>query len=425
MMKQNTGAVRRLFFLSLIALPIIFAGCDPKPEGPKHADHAAAHARRYHPDIDQHRIDSPQPEASPSTQPTENFSFSNGPAGSPVMFVNGEPLTVMEVLEPIIDDLARQSKALTENDYRDSVMRLVRDRMDYLISTLVVYQDAKKTFGGEKIQEAFDKRADELVKDTINSRYGGVYARYEAHLKALEITPAEMKARVKREAMVKEFLRERFKPMLKEPPRRDLLKYYEAHIKEYQSPERAELFLIEIPIEAELDKRPDQATAEDKQAARERAIVKLKRAREEIDSGIDFTTVARAYSKGAMAQQGGAYGEISPGALANRWAKAETVLFTLQANQVSDIVDTDEALFIVKCGSKTPSQQLSFEEAQRKIMDEVVEEQFAKLRNNYIRELMSKATVRQRAEFLQAVLAAVPRPPAYEPAARSNTTLGK
>lgn len=43
----------------------------------------------------------------------------------------------------------------------------------------------------------------------INTRFGGVKARYEAHLKAMDLTFKEMKERTKRQMMVSQFLRER------------------------------------------------------------------------------------------------------------------------------------------------------------------------------------------------------------------------
>jgi len=418
MMARNH--LNQLCIQACIALTASVAGCKEKAVGPKRADDLAAHTKHYHPDVRRQNPAATEPsaEARPesdptATQPTGNF-FAGGPAGSPVMFVNGESVTVPQILEPIIDELARQSRALSEKDYRDSALRLVRNQIDFQISTLVVYREAKKTYGSDKAQEAFAKRADELIKERINEQYGGIYARYESHLKALEITPAEMKERFKKEAMVKEFFRVRFKPMLREPPRREVLRYYQDHLSDYTTPEKAELLLIELPIEAELRKPIKQAGPQELAGARERARQRMKRAREELESGVDFAAVAKAYSKGAKARQGGSWGEIGPGALTNRWAKPAEVLFTMQPDQISDVIETEEALFIVKCGSRTPAAQLSFEEAQKKIMDSLVDEQFSRLRNEYIRDLLTRATVEKRIEFFRAVLYAVPRPVRYE-----------
>lgn len=384
-------------------------GCQQEAEKPKRADDAAAHGARWHPDVDRSQAGTSRPADELATLPADWDRIGPGPIGSPVVFVNGKTLTVSEVLEPIIDELARQAKALSDRDYRESVVKLVRNQMDYQVSLLLVYDEAQKQYGDKKFQEAFDKHVDEQIKSMLQHRFGGVRARYEAHLKAMDMTADEMKERLKREIMVREFLHERFRPMLKEPPRRELFSYYQGHLADYTAPEKTELLLIEAPIEAELGKPLATASLPEVATARQQARSRLSRAREELESGVDFATVARAYSRGPMAQQGGNWGEIAPGSLTKRWAQPAEMVFKMQPGQMSGIVEADEMFFIVKCGRKTPSQRLSFEEAQRKITEHLLEEQFTRLRNEYIGNLLDRATIKKRPEFFQALLAAVPR----------------
>src|SRR5690242_9309709 len=89
------------FIFSLCVFISCLSGCDSKKEGPKRADHAAAHTLRYHPDIMRHETpDAPDPTVSTqpaATTPSDETASIRGPMGSPVMFVNGESVTVMEV----------------------------------------------------------------------------------------------------------------------------------------------------------------------------------------------------------------------------------------------------------------------------------------------------------------------------------------
>jgi hypothetical protein len=386
------------------------SSCQDNSEKPKRADDKLAHSPHYHPDIS-HGAAS-RPTSQPDLPDPEGDIFSGQrPIGSPVMFVNADTVTVSDILEPIIDELSKQSAALNEKDYRESVLRMVRNQIDYQTGVTLVYQEAKKPYGDKKFQEVFDKRADELVKELIANRYGGVKARFEAHLKSLDLKAADIKERLKRETMIREYFRERFKPMLNEPSRRELMRYYQEHLAELTTPPKAELLLIEVPIASETEKPLSLASAEEKAQARQKALARCARAREELESGVDFASVARGYSKGPHAEQGGSWGEISPGALTKRWAKASDVLFTLKEGQISEIIDAEDAFFVVKCGKYTPAHQASFEEAQRKMMENLVEEQFNTLRNNYVAELHQKANIRNRPEFFLAVLSASPRPP--------------
>lgn len=387
------------------------AGCEKPNEGPKRADDKAAHSPRYHPDVARSTVTGSRPAPADDRPPATQFAdlFRTGVVGSPVLFVNNQTITIPEVLEPIIEGLQRKARILPERDYTNEVLISLREQIDYRISTILVYEEAKRKYEDKRIQEAIDKRVEEMITDVVNERFGGVRARYEAHLKQLDYTPEEMKERLKRESIVREYLRERFRPMLREPSRRDLLRYYEEHAADFTTPDKAELFTIEIPLSTELKKPLRSATPAELEAARQHARQSIARAREEIESGVDFATVARAYSKGTMASQGGAWGEVTRGALTKRWARPGEVLFTLEPGRMA-VVDTDEAIFLVRCGKKNPARRISFEDAQKQIIDKLIEDQFNQLRNEYIVDLIRRATISKRPEFTQALLAVVPRP---------------
>ncbi|MBI4580358.1 MAG: peptidyl-prolyl cis-trans isomerase [Planctomycetes bacterium] len=403
------------------------AGCDQPKQGPKRPDNEAAHSRLYHPDV--RRVSATRPGAGssrPSTQPSSGPTSEPasrpaarsdaGPVGTPVLFVNGDTVTVPDILEPILEALKDDARALSPEAYQAAKRRAIRRQIDLHVSTLLIYQEAKNTYP-EKAMEVVDKEIDRRIKEVINERHGGVRARYEAQLKSMDLTMDDVRSRIRRQLLVTQYMRDRFKPLLREPPRRQLYQYYEAHLDEFTTPERAEMLLIEIPLEAVLGAPRNAATAQQIVDARKRAVAQLKRAREELDSGVEFTAVARAYSKGLKAAQGGVLSEISPGALRGRWAKSAEVLFTLSENQTSDVIETDDAAFIVRCGKRTPPQQVSFEEAQNRIIERLKDEQFNQLSQEHVGELLAKATVHPVAEFAEAVAAAAPRP---QPPTRGN-----
>ncbi len=417
------GARRRLRGRSCVPLLFLLAGvvfipigCDKSKKGPKWEDNQRAHAARFHPDVDRKpRGTAPAEEPGAGAgdaaepQPATRPGLELAPVVSPVMFVNGDTIGVPDILEPIWEPLERQSRALTPEDYREYLLRETTRQIEYEISTVLLYQEAKNAFP-EAAMKHFDKEADQRIKDIINARFGGVHARYEQYLKGMNTSVEAMRERAKRREMVIQYLRERIRPRQAQPSRRELMTYYEAHKEQFTTPAKAELFLIEIPLEAELGKQLSRAAAEEIAGARKAAREKLERAREELASGVSFAAVAKQYSKGLHADEGGALGEISPGALTRRWAKAAEVLFTLEPDAVSDIVETEESFFIVKCGRKTPEQTLSFEDAQARMIDLILEAQFEQLRDEYILKLRAKATIQKYAEFRQAVFQASPRP---------------
>jgi len=416
-MKTDRHSLIALFCLTCSLTLAALSGCDKPDPGPKREDHTSAHTPRYHPDVKRANAvgalaSQPGTGASGAVTRPADINFDAGPIGCPVLFVNDDTLTVQDILEPVLDDLKRKAETLSVPAYRNHLFRTVGRQINDQTTMLVIHQEAKEVFSDERVQEAFDKEADRMVKDVINRRFAGSYARYEAHLKSLDLTLDGIKARAKRQAMVMQFLRDRFHPMVGNPTRRELDTYYRTHLDEFTTPAKAELFLIEIPLAKELGKPLVQATPAQIESARSRARERLERAQQELEAGVEFTAVAKRYSKGIRAKSGGDWGEISPAALTGRWAEAAKVLFTLKPDQIGDVVETDEALFIVKCGRHTPACRLTFEEAQEQIINRFAAEDFERQRNVYVQELMTRATIRPHEAFFQAVLAAAPRPAA-------------
>jgi hypothetical protein len=227
-----------------------------------------------------------------------------------------------------------------------------------------------------------------------------------------------MKERIKRRIMISQYLHEHFKPLIQNPGRTELFRYYQEHKSEFMTSPKAEMFIIELPFENELESRRASKEGDVVAAAKADALAKLRRAREELDSGVSFTDAARQYSKGLQAANGGAVGEVSPGSMAGRYQRACEVLFTLEEGQVSAPVETPEAVFLVKCGKKTPAHQGSFEESQTQIRSKIMEEKFQEMQKKYIQEMEAKAVIGKREEFMLAVLSAAPRPPQYANAPR-------
>ncbi len=399
------------------------AGCQEKPAGPRRADHKAAHSARYHPDIRRSPATAPEESAPPLDEALDPESLlASRPAGgegvSPVMFVNGHVLSVQDVLEPILGELIRASRTLGPQGYQRLLAERVTQQIQMQINTLLIYHDAKKSFP-EKANEVLDKEVDKELQSYINAEFGGVRTRFEARLRELGMTEADVKERIRRQIMVAQFQHQKFKPLLREPPRRELQRYYESRIDQFSTPEKAELFLIEIPLAEILGKPPGQANAAELDRAREQAREQLAAAAAELAGGADFQVVARRYSRGAKASAGGAWGEITPGSLTRRWARVDEVLFTLPPGGTSDIIETAEALFIVRCGRRTPARRQTFEEAQEAIIERLKDEQYAQLTSDYIRSLRRAAVVDKLPEFARAVALAaprhIPRPAGAEP----------
>ncbi len=81
-------------------------------------------------------------------------------------------------------------------------------------------------------------------------------------------------------------------------------------------------------------------------------------------SGEDFAALARQYSQDNVAQQGGDLGYFPRGMMVKPF---EDAAFALKKNQISDIVETQFGLHLIKCIDKKPARPIPFDEAKARI----------------------------------------------------------
>ncbi len=284
----------------------------------------------------------------------------------------------------------------------------IRREIDRQVMFAVVYLEAKKGLSEEE-EKQYLKAADAEVQQIVNLRFGGLHARFERYLTERGMTVADLREKTKRRFVVLKYLSDRFRPLAEHPKREELRKYYEAHLADFTTKARARMSLIEVSFDADLKKPRTTATAEDRAAAKASAKAKITRARQEIDSGVPFEAVARAYSDGVHAADGGAWEEIGQSSLRERYKPVCDALFAMQPGAISDVIEGSDAYFIVRCDALHPGRTLTFEEAQPQIAEKILDQRYADMQDRYVQDLLKKAIIQKDAEFFQAVMAAIPQ----------------
>ena len=153
-------------------------------------------------------------------------------------------------------------------------------------------------------------------------------------------------------------------------------KYYDEHADEFKEAEQIKVRHILIPI-------APNATAEQKAQARKKAQEALA----QVKTGGDFGALAKKYSTGPTAAEGGELGWISRG---ETLPEFEAAAFLLGKGQTSDAVETKLGFHVIQVEDQRPSRTVGFEEAKSSIRNKLgqdhVESQFGdwmkKLRDN-------------------------------------------
>lgn len=140
----------------------------------------------------------------------------------------------------------------------------------------------------------------------------------------------------------------------------DTRRYYDANPDEFYTPKTVEARHILIKV----DPQADEQTVE---AARQRALAVLKQARD----GKDFAELAKKFSEGPTAKNGGALGAFRKEAMVKPFADQA---FAMEAGQISDPVRTQFGWHIIKVEKVNQPETEPYEAAREGIRRRLIEE---------------------------------------------------
>ncbi len=129
-------------------------------------------------------------------------------------------------------------------------------------------------------------------------------------------------------------------------------KYYEDHPDRFEDPEM--LRASHILIRTRDPRSGAELSDEEKRAKKKQLEGLLKRAR----AGEDFTALARQFSEDPAAKENGGEYKFPRGAF--RLPEFDAAAFSMQTNQISDVVSTAYGYHIIKLHEKIPARHLEF-----------------------------------------------------------------
>ncbi len=133
-----------------------------------------------------------------------------------------------------------------------------------------------------------------------------------------------------------------------------------------------------------LIKYSDNPNDAEKQAAR----TKLEDLRKQLSAGADFAALAQANSDCPSKEQGGSLGDFSEGQMVPEFEQA---LKKLKAGEISDPVETQFGLHLIKAGEGKPASVQDFAAVQDEIQEQLQEQQSGKSFEKHLDKLLEAA----------------------------------
>ncbi|WP_457621610.1 peptidylprolyl isomerase [Persephonella sp.] len=244
----------------------------------------------------------------------------------------------------------------------DDKLKEIREKaIKNLIYRELLYYEAKKK-GLKVTDEEIDKLMEQLIKQYKSKE------NLEKLLKETGLTLEDFKKELEKRLLVEKLIKEYITVSLTE---KDLKEYYEKNKEKFKEPASVKARYIYIKI--------DPTDPEGRKKAREKA----KKAYQEIKEGKDFGDVAYRYSDDLSRIKGGDIGYVHKG----RFPKQiEEKIYNLDIGQVSEIIETDTGLHIVKIEGKRPSRLVPFEEIKDKLKKELTQSMQEKKFNELIED---------------------------------------
>lgn len=298
-----------------------------------------------------------------------------------------------EVMTGIKSSAAAQGQTIPP----EQLLGIEAKMLDRLVQIQILLQNATDA----------DKAAGKAKADTqlaaLLERAGSQEV-FERQLKAVGITPDELRAKVTQEATATAALTRE----LGVPPASDsdARAFYDAHPEDFEQAEMVHVrhILLMTMDPATRAPLPDDQVKEKRQQIDDL----LKRAR----AGEDFAKLATQYSEDPGSKDNG--GELQPFARGQMVPEFEAAAFALNTNQISDVITTTYGYHIIKSLGKTPVKKVEYATVSDKIIEYLKAQKTDKLAPAYLDKLKKDAGV----EILDADLKAATA--AMEAAAATN-----
>ena len=280
--------------------------------------------------------------------------------------VNGEAVTKAD-FEKYISQLEMNAGQPVPADRRDEIYRTAIDR---LVDIKVLTHEVKSR----------SLPGDEKTVEEQMQRIRGQFPSEEEYKKALTArgtTPEQLRSDMLNETRINEMLKAETAKMAPVTDA-DVKKFYDENPKEFAKPEEVRASHILFKTEG--------ATDAQKKEARTKATQVLKEAK----SGKDFAALAKQHSSDGSAPQGGDLGFFTKERMVPEFSNAA---FALKPGEISDIVESQFGLHIIKVTERKAPATVPLEEVAPQVKNFLTEKRQQETAEAFVKQLRTKAKV--------------------------------
>ncbi|MBW1894747.1 MAG: peptidylprolyl isomerase [Deltaproteobacteria bacterium] len=284
--------------------------------------------------------------------------------------VNGKVIT-QSYLDQHVNMILKQFPGKDGQIENDRIARIRFKVLDDLINREVLFQESEKA--GVKIEPAIvDEQFAKMKKQHPDGQA------FEKYMSSLNLTEASIKSQIGKGLAIKKFVDTTIVDKI-DVSEKELKDYYRKNKERFTRPEtvRASHILIKV------DK--DAIEFEKKEAKKEIEKIRARALKKE-----DFADLAKKFSQGPSAENGGALGFFQRGQMVKPFEEAA---FALKPGEISDVVKTEFGFHIIKVLDKKPSETTSLKEVRVRLKEFLKQGKVRKEIMAYVEKLRKKAKI--------------------------------
>ncbi len=308
--------------------------------------------------------------------------------GMVVAFVNDQPIFAGEVLAPAqmkLKELEAQMRKEYGKQFKPEMVHRLRGMfikasLQRLVDTKMLALAAKSEFKKNQLEglnKALEKEWVQHLEQMMEANKCNSLAELQTLMEEKNYDLEEHETAFKENQLAMNFVS--YKAHSKfEPTRKEMLTYYEAHIKDYEFPSRVHWQQLVI----------SDAVHKGEAGAKRQ----VEKAVEELLADAEFGAVVKKYGDGPKTANGGIWDWTIKGSLQNK--EIENELFTLPVGEMSGVIRTPTGFQIVQVLDRQEAGCKSFESLQKTIEEDLKREAYSTRAKEVIHQIRENTIIK-------------------------------
>ncbi len=284
--------------------------------------------------------------------------------------VNDHVITYAEVEDYARDaaNALRAQYASQPDVFQQKLNELLNDSLDQLVERQLILHQFETDY---KMPET---ALDDVVQDRIREQFGDRVTLMKT-LQARGMTFEQFRQQVRDQYVTTALRRQNIQREIIVSPTK-VQNYYQSHLNNFKMEDQVKLRMIVLNKTSPDDQNPGKFARE---------------IQSKLKDGATFTEMASIYSQGSQQHQGGDWGWVEKSVLRKELAD---VAFSLSPGQVSNAIDTPDAVYLMLVEDKKPAQSKPLADVRTEIEKTLIAQQQAQLQKQWIDGLKKKTFIR-------------------------------